>query len=178
MSTDPLHDCDGEARWTETRVCACTECHPDGPIVVPAPTLAEWVESRRGWMEYATRLYDAYAAHMASCPSKTGRAADIDVTVEDEEDKTIQAKFEKYHRENPHVYELLEEAAFRLIEEQGKRRIGMKALVEDIRWNHRVRTTGPEFLIDNKFTSRYARLLVKNHPEWESRIEMRRLRSR
>ena len=88
-----------------------------------------------------------------------------------------QLAFEKHHRENPHVYVLLEAGAQYLFDE-GRRKIGVKAVVEELRWNKRFTTTDKHFKVNDKYTSRYARMLLANHPEWEGLFEIRRLRTR
>lgn len=89
---------------------------------------------------------------------------------------TVQREFQDHHYANPHVYVLLEQVAEELWN-QGRRRAGARAMVEELRWNKRFRTTDPHFKLNDKHTPRYARLLLENHPEWEGLFELRALRA-
>ena len=90
--------------------------------------------------------------------------------------ETIQERFEEFHRLNPWVLAPLETMVTEYLA-AGRRRVGMKMLVEILRWNHDTRTTGDVFKLNNDMTSRYARRLVQLHPEWEKAIARRELRT-
>lgn len=89
---------------------------------------------------------------------------------------TIQQRFDLFHRHNGWVYEALEKLAADLIA-RGRTRIGVKALVEIVRWQWQRATSDPtsDLKLNNTLTSRYARLLLERHPEWSDHIETRRL---
>lgn len=89
----------------------------------------------------------------------------------------IQARFEEFHRKNPHVYEILEELAAEWL--AGHQAVGVKMLWEVLRWRLGVRTDvdEAEYRLCNDYTSRYARLLIAKHPEWADRIHTRQLRA-
>lgn len=89
---------------------------------------------------------------------------------------TLQQKFEAFHEANPWVYNSLEVLADDWLQ-KGHTRIGMKMLTEILRWQYERQTVGDEFKLNNSMTSRYARLLIDNHPEWADAIETRRLRA-
>ena len=91
-------------------------------------------------------------------------------TPEDE----IQRRFEEFHDENPHVYRNLELLAARA-HRAGASRIGIGMLFEVLRWEHTLRTTGDEFKLNNSFRSRYVRLMLERHPEWDGLFETRAL---
>ena len=84
---------------------------------------------------------------------------------------TLAQRFEAFHQLNPQVYSAIERQALRLAA-QGERRIGVKAIAEDLR-RGRLATTGDDWRINNSWPAFYARLLVKRHPALESVIEMR-----
>lgn len=54
---------------------------------------------------------------------------------------------------------------------------GMKALVENVRWNHAIDQTEhkEEWKLNNNFTSYIARWLIERHPEVAAYIELRRV---
>jgi hypothetical protein len=92
---------------------------------------------------------------------------------------TIQERFEQFHQVNPWVYDALVRLAYEL-QQRGRRRIGVGLLFEVLRWQHAMATTDPssEFKLCNDYASRYARLIVNNHPDLESVFELRRLRTK
>lgn len=87
---------------------------------------------------------------------------------------TIDDRFHDFHRKNPWVYAALEAMTADLIA-SGQRRIGMKMLTEVLRWRYYRQSIGSRFKLDNSLTSRYARLLIAEHPEWDGVFETRRL---
>jgi hypothetical protein len=101
--------------------------------------------------------------------AQSRRLADVDV-------RSIDERFRQFHEKNPQVLDRLVKLAREAIS-VGKKRIGAKTLVEVARWHFWLETDGDEFKINNSFTSRYARLLVETHPEFEGLFETRELRS-
>ena len=88
---------------------------------------------------------------------------------------TIQERFAAFDRANPHVYRLLVRFAF---EAKARRtRYSLKALFERIRWHVQIETGGEEFKLNNLYTSRYARKLIAEYPEFEGFFETRELKA-
>lgn len=85
---------------------------------------------------------------------------------------TLAQRFEAFHAINPQVYSAIERQALRLAA-QGERRIGVKAIAEDLR-RGRLATTGDDWRINNSWPAFYARLLIAKHPQLAGVIEMRR----
>lgn len=87
-------------------------------------------------------------------------------------------KFEEYHRLNPQVYSALEQMARDLIN-RGRRKVGIKMLMEVLRWNYQMQTQDPnsDFKINNNYAPYYARLLIQNNPTWADVFELRAIRS-
>lgn len=90
-------------------------------------------------------------------------------------DATISEQFELFHAANPWIADELEKLAD-IEYRHGGDRIGIKYLIEVLRWNYRRATTGQPFKISNNFSSRYARLLVQRRPEFATMFETRQLR--
>lgn len=92
--------------------------------------------------------------------------------------KTIDDHFADFHGENPHVYENIKRIAYQA-KAAGRKRIGMKLIFERLRWEYYIRTDRPEeeFMLNNNYTSRYARLLMANEPELAGMFETRILKS-
>lgn len=92
------------------------------------------------------------------------------------EGATIQERFEAFHRLNPWVLDALVRLT-RTYVDAGHRRVGMKMLFEVLRYQYGIQTTGDEYRLNNNMTSRYARLLVQEHPELAPVFEVRQLQS-
>jgi len=91
--------------------------------------------------------------------------------------RTIQERFEEFHKNHPDVFERFKDLAFRL-KHAGREHFGAKALMENVRFYFATSSQGvEEFKINNSFISRYARLLVQLYPEFEGFFEMRELRA-
>lgn len=89
---------------------------------------------------------------------------------------SIQERFAAFHEANPWVARALEALVADWLK-RGRRKVGMKALVEIVRWQYGRSTEAPEFRINNTYVSRYARLLIDLHPEWSEVIQTRELRA-
>lgn len=88
----------------------------------------------------------------------------------------IQEKFEIFHAENPHVYDLFKkysEMAF----SRGFKRFSAKAVFERLRWHLNFETSGDVFKLNNNYTALYARKLVSEHPKFLNFFEMRERRN-
>lgn len=91
--------------------------------------------------------------------------------------QTIAERFAEFDRLNGWVYAALESLVADWLA-HGHKRVGVKALLEIVRWQYGRRTSGDQgFRVNNDFTSRYARLLIERHPEWADAIETRQLRA-
>jgi hypothetical protein len=89
---------------------------------------------------------------------------------------TIQERFEAFHRLNPWVLHALERLTADYLT-HGARRVGIGMLFEVLRWRYTTATEGDEFRLNNNYRSRYVRLLIERHPEWEPAFEVRALRT-
>lgn len=87
---------------------------------------------------------------------------------------TIAEAFERFHAENPEVYATLRRLAFEWKKRRADR-CGMKMLFEVARWQMNLKTTGEPFVLNNNFTSYYARLLMENEPELDGLFQTRKL---
>lgn len=71
----------------------------------------------------------------------------------------VVAKFWRYHKENPHVFELFRHYSM-AVKKAGRKTYGAGAIFERIRWHLSVETSGDDFKLNNNFRSCYARLLI------------------
>ncbi len=75
----------------------------------------------------------------------------------------IQANFEKFHAENPHVYQLFCRFTQQM-RDSGCEHGGAKMIAERIRWETGVVTTSdPPVKLNNNYTSRYARMWMRDY---------------
>lgn len=100
-----------------------------------------------------------------------------DPTLFDDNDETIQARFEQFLAENPHVYRLFRQYAEQLLA-RGWDRYSADAILHRIRWHLNVEVAGdPAPKLNDHFTSRLARKLAGEDERFRSFFEFRRLRS-
>lgn len=90
---------------------------------------------------------------------------------------SIPDAFEDYNCDHPEIYQYFKKYVFELIH-AGKKRIGAKMIMERIRWEVYLNIqTDRTFKINNVFTSYYARLFVRQHQEYKSYFEFRKLKN-
>lgn len=85
---------------------------------------------------------------------------------------TITEQFHAFDNAHPWVYRELERLVVQRLA-TGATRVGMKALIEALRWRHPHGVQG----LNNNYTALYARCLLNEHPDWAHVIEIRRRRS-
>ena len=90
--------------------------------------------------------------------------------------ETIRESFNKFHKNNPGVYEKFENMALEAIR-KGRKRLSAKLIVNVLRWEYYIRTDDENFKINDSFHSYYARLFAEMHPEYKDRFEFRKLRN-
>lgn len=92
---------------------------------------------------------------------------------------TIQARFERFHRDHPEVYaELLD--LCRAWKAAGNTAWSIKGAFEVLRWKRHtagLADPGEAYRLNNNYTARYARLIVREHPEFAALFELRELTS-
>lgn len=92
-------------------------------------------------------------------------------------ENSIQRRFLRFHRENPHVYyELV--SLCRQAKACGQKHIGVKMLWEVMRWNRLIQTKSALGIkLDNNHHSRYARLVAKKEPDLAGMFRFRELKA-
>jgi len=86
-----------------------------------------------------------------------------------------QAKFERYHAENPDIWNHFKKATFALIK-VGRQHFSADAILHSIRFNTAIRG-GKDFKINNNYSSMYSRMFTSNFPEHKDFFEQRILKS-
>ena len=101
-----------------------------------------------------------------------------DCIVDEPKVGTLDERFDTYCANNPAVYRALCILARRM-KSRGLRRIGMKSLLEVLRWEWTLATADPDgFRVNNSYGSRYSRLIMAQEPDLAGIFETRSLRSR
>lgn len=73
-------------------------------------------------------------------------------------------RFLRFHQQNPHVYRIFEQRAKEMIA-AGRSHYSARAIMEVVRWDIHIQTTGEDFKIDNNHVPFYARMFLKSNPE-------------
>lgn len=96
-------------------------------------------------------------------------------------DDDVQRRFLKFHAAHPHVYQLIVRYAKEALPMLARSRRGsysVKCVIERVRWHIDFEAKGLEPVnILNEYSSRYARLVMRNEPELRGVFALRPLRS-
>jgi|TARA_R100000152_G_C6778875_1_gene209955 hypothetical protein len=84
-------------------------------------------------------------------------------------------KWWEWHKENPQVWEKFKEYTFDAIA-SGRRHYSHWAIVNRIRWNKEIETSGEDFKISNDYISFYARLFHAKYPEHDGFFKLKPLK--
>lgn len=96
----------------------------------------------------------------------------------DSADPALLAKFKEFHAANPKVMEKFLAYA-RLIRQRGFKKYSAWTIVNVIRWEEDLATSGDVFTINNDFIAIYARLVIHNYPdEFTGFFELRSMKPR
>ncbi len=93
---------------------------------------------------------------------------------------SIQARFDRWIAANPRVWDLFVRFARQARESairRGRNRISSSAVIERIRWEVNIETTGDEFAVSDHWTSRLSRRLIEADPSFNGWFETRRIRT-
>ena len=81
----------------------------------------------------------------------------------------------RFHADNPEVYEHLHRMAIDLLE-LGRKKWGIKSLIEVVRWQIAMNTTDPVFKINNNHAPYYARYLMDMEPRLRAFFNIRQVK--
>ena len=82
---------------------------------------------------------------------------------------TRKQKWWQWHKQNPHVYELFVKFTFH-------KRCSAWLIVNRIRWETTIETSGNDFKISNDFIAYYARLFHAHYPEHEGFFKIKKMK--
>ena len=87
---------------------------------------------------------------------------------------SIQARCERFHRDNPRVYEMFKRFAFEVIQ-AGYSHYSADAIFHRIRWHVNIETrSADDFKLNDHFTAPYSRMFMEDHPAHEGFFRTRR----
>ena len=89
---------------------------------------------------------------------------------------SIREGFNKFNKENPHIFKVFEEQVLTAIN-KGRKKISSKLIINWIRWNEFLRSSDQNFKINDAYQSYYARYFVEIHPQYVDVFEFRKLRN-
>lgn len=92
------------------------------------------------------------------------------------EGRTIEERFESFHKLNPKVFDALVDLAMRA-KAAGRKQYGIAGLFEIMRWNYMIETHGDEFKLNNDYRALYARKLMVEVPALKGFFKIRVRRS-
>ena len=72
-------------------------------------------------------------------------------------------RFFRFHRTNPHVFR--SSKSWRRQMKATGRKIRGRTIIEKMRWDYDIKTTGDVFKINNDFVAIYVRLLIHRYPK-------------
>lgn len=94
--------------------------------------------------------------------------------VEVEDKGNLQKHFEGFHRQNPHVLDLIMRIAVTLRHKKGFRKCGMRLIYNQLRWMYAIQTRGDEYKLNDHHTPYYARVVMALRPDLVDFFNVRR----
>ena len=85
------------------------------------------------------------------------------------------AEFWRWHLENPEVWECFERFALEAVQ-KGRTRLSHWLLINRVRWETFIVTTGRDYKISNEMIAWYARLWKAKHPQHADLFKTKRMR--
>ena len=82
--------------------------------------------------------------------------------------------FLEWHKANPKVWEYFEKISLEAVN-KGRKRISHWLIINRIRWEVNIVTTGEDFKITNDYIAFYARLWKDKHPEHKDLFKIKRM---
>ena len=89
----------------------------------------------------------------------------------------LKQQFDRFHRENPHVYVQLRVLAYRWRERHPRAKCGIGMLYEVARWTLAFETQGEPLKLNNNYHAFYARLLMEQEEALDGIFEIREQRA-
>ena len=88
---------------------------------------------------------------------------------------TLKQKWWKWHKENPHVYELFERFTREALG-RGHLRLSAWLIINRVRWETSIVTTGGDFKISNDYIAFYSRLFMAENPQYNGFFQIKEMK--
>jgi hypothetical protein len=85
-----------------------------------------------------------------------------------------QAEFDQWHKNNPDIWKYFERFSFEAID-KGHKKISHWLIINRIRWEVFIVTTGEDFKISNGLIAFYARLWRSTHPQHKTLFNIKQM---
>ena len=89
---------------------------------------------------------------------------------------SIREGFNKFNKENPHIFEAFEDQAWKAIK-KGRDKISAKLIINWIRWHEFLESSDKNFKINDAYQSYYARFFIEKYLQHINKFEFRKLRN-
>jgi hypothetical protein len=86
---------------------------------------------------------------------------------------TEETAFDRFHADNPRVYEVLVRLAREWVGRFGSHKLGIANLYERARWEISMATNDPDFKLNNNFRAYYARLIMRQERDLAGLFDLR-----
>ncbi len=86
---------------------------------------------------------------------------------------TEETAFDRFHADNPKVYETLVRLAREWVGRTGRHKLGIATLFERARWEIALATTDADFKLNNSYRAYYARLIMLREPDLAGLFDLR-----
>lgn len=95
------------------------------------------------------------------------------LTLSNAQDSSTAERFEKFHADNPLVYQTLVKLAREWVAEHGSKKLGIRVIWEVARWEIIKSTRNADYKLNDHLTSYYARLIMAQEPDLADVFETR-----
>jgi hypothetical protein len=88
----------------------------------------------------------------------------------------IKQKWWDWHKKNPHIWLEFQEQTHELIK-SGVKKSSAWLVINKMRWDHAIKTSGDDFKISNDFIAYYARMFRAKNPDHQEFFTIKPLKS-
>lgn len=94
-----------------------------------------------------------------------------------EGEETLEDNFDRFHQDNPHVYDTLVRLAKEWKSKHPAKKCGISLLFEVARWEIALQTKGEPVKLNNNYRAFYARMIMNREPGMSEFFNIRRQKS-
>jgi len=105
----------------------------------------------------------------------TAHSGQLELSFDDQDNRRLSSpeRFERFHKENLKVYEMLVALAREWIRRTGRRKVGIASLYERCRWDLAMVTNDPDHRLNNDYKAFYARLIMLREADLDGVFDLR-----